>query len=124
MTSQKIADIYRADTCRVENGSQADMPIFGRFAARVQCSVIKVYQLPAGDWCIDCGGIVTAGDYTRDEAVEAAKRVVESMRTEANYDGWTTDRQVAADKAIADAKSRHEASMARPSYVNKFGIRS
>lgn len=116
--------VFRADSVRVENGSQADMPIFGRFAAIVR---EDAYRLIAGEdgWYIGLpyGSTLWSGDGTEEDAREAWDRIVASLADGVkNREGWTTDRAVAKREAIAAAADRHNKKVAESkAYGIKFG---
>jgi hypothetical protein len=113
-----ICKLYQGDSCRVDNGSQIDLPIFGRYAAIVREDWLAVCETNDGEWYVRLPmGSSMFGEWTQDEAIEHAQAI-----QAAGYQGWIADREAAASLAIADAKERHNAK-ARESaaYAAKFG---
>jgi hypothetical protein len=116
--------VYRADSVRAENGSQKDLPIFGRFAAIVRADTYRLTEGEEG-WYIGLpyGSTLWSGDGTEEDAREAWERVVANLADGVkNREGWTTDRDVAKREAIANAANRHNMKAAESSnYARKFG---
>jgi hypothetical protein len=115
---RKIADLYRADSCRIDNGSEAGMPIFGRFASIVRVDRIAVTLGDDGDWYISLpNGCTLCSDFDEQSATEHAESMAAS-----GFEGWTTDREAAKAQAIEEARSRHNAKASESAaYVEKYG---
>lgn len=119
----KLFDVYCGDSVRIDNGSQADMPIFGRFAAIVRTDSVRVTRDDeSGDWYIGLpnGCSRWIGDATEEETVEVAN----SMRANLDWEwsGWTRNDATARSAAIASAKVRHNLkAMESAAYRKKFG---
>ncbi len=111
------AQVYCGGSRRIDNGTQAGMPVFGRFAAVLATQTIRVVESRSGFYVSLPGGCTLGGgEWTEEEANEAGERVANH-----GWNGWTTDREAAIASAINEARGRHEAKcLESAAYAAKF----
>lgn len=121
--------VYCADSVRKDNGTQAGMPVFGRFAAIVREDSFRLIEDDdSGLWSISlpCGSSRVIGDLLEGETREAWEETKAWLAAGTrNRDGWTIDRDVAKHEATKKALERHNGKAKESvSYARKYGSES
>lgn len=123
MSVTKLFDVFSGQSVRVENGSQADLPIFGRFAAIVRRDSVRLCRDDeSGEWWIGLPNGCTqgVGDLGEAETREQADAMLANLGW--TWSGWGRDEQAARATAVESAKARHNAKAAESeAYRAKFG---